>query len=176
MVYSGFLTLTHSHLYHFRHFPTMVGFCHGGNMLGNHHHRHPQQHHCHSSSGTSTIEIIEAVAGLLATSVIGILSIDCYQHQLSCLAWVTRETKRQRRRRRRGGWRSASWDIWSPTQMVNPDLVYVWQWWLIMVINDVVKKKENLWAPSAKAKPPPSRRMTPQASRPWNNDDADNED
>ena len=44
-----------------------------------------------------------------------------------------------------------------------------------MVINDVVKKKENLWAPSAKAKPPPSRRITPQASRPWNNDDADNE-
>ena len=45
-----------------------------------------------------------------------------------------------------------------------------------MVINDVLKKKENLWAPSAKAKPPPSRRITPQASRPWNNDDADNED
>ena len=45
-----------------------------------------------------------------------------------------------------------------------------------MVINDVVKKKENLWAPSAKAKPPPRRRITPQASRPWNNDDVHNED
>ena len=33
MVYGGFLTLTHSHLD--SHFPTMVGFCHGGNMLGN---------------------------------------------------------------------------------------------------------------------------------------------
>ena len=38
MVYGGFLSLTHSHLHHYWHFPTMVGFCHGGNMLDNHHH------------------------------------------------------------------------------------------------------------------------------------------
>ena len=36
MVLGGFLTLTHSHLHHCWHFPTIVGFCHGGNMLGNH--------------------------------------------------------------------------------------------------------------------------------------------
>ena len=36
MVYGGFLTLTYSHLHHYWHFPTMVGFCHGGNMLSNH--------------------------------------------------------------------------------------------------------------------------------------------
>ena len=36
MEYGGFLTLTYSHLHHHWHFPTMVGFCHGGNMLGNH--------------------------------------------------------------------------------------------------------------------------------------------
>ena len=36
MVYGGFLTLTYSHLHHYWHFSTMVGFCHGGNMLGNH--------------------------------------------------------------------------------------------------------------------------------------------
>ena len=35
-MYGGILTLTHSHLYHYWHIPTMVGFCHGGNMLGNH--------------------------------------------------------------------------------------------------------------------------------------------
>ena len=35
MVYGGFLTLTYSHLHHF---PTMVGFCHSGNMLGGNHH------------------------------------------------------------------------------------------------------------------------------------------
>ena len=40
MVYGEFLTLTYSHLHHYWHFPTMVGFCHGGNMLGNHHHHH----------------------------------------------------------------------------------------------------------------------------------------
>ena len=44
MVYGGFLTLTYSHLHHYWHFPTMVGFCHGGNMLGNHYHRHPHHH------------------------------------------------------------------------------------------------------------------------------------
>ena len=33
IMYGGILTLTH--LYHYWHIPTMVGFCHGGNMLGN---------------------------------------------------------------------------------------------------------------------------------------------
>ena len=32
-MYGGNLTLTHSHLYHYWHFPTMVGFCHGGNVI-----------------------------------------------------------------------------------------------------------------------------------------------
>ena len=36
--HEGFISL-YSHFYHYWHFPTMVGFCHGGNMLGNHHHR-----------------------------------------------------------------------------------------------------------------------------------------
>ena len=36
IMYGGILSLTHSHLYHYWHIPTMVGFCHGGNMLGNH--------------------------------------------------------------------------------------------------------------------------------------------
>ena len=36
MVYGGFLTLANSHLHHYWQYPTMVGFCHGGNMLGNH--------------------------------------------------------------------------------------------------------------------------------------------
>ena len=40
IMYGGILSLTHSHLYHYWHIPTMVGFCHGGNMLGNHHHHH----------------------------------------------------------------------------------------------------------------------------------------
>ena len=44
LVYGGFLTLTHSHLNHYWHFPTMVGFCHGGNMLENHHHHHHHHH------------------------------------------------------------------------------------------------------------------------------------
>ena len=35
-MYGGILSLTYSHLYHYWHFPTMVGFCHGGNVLGNH--------------------------------------------------------------------------------------------------------------------------------------------
>ena len=35
-MYGGILSLTFSHLYHYWHFPTMVGFCHGGNVLGNH--------------------------------------------------------------------------------------------------------------------------------------------
>ena len=26
-------------------FPTMVGFCHGGNVLGNHHHHHHHRRH-----------------------------------------------------------------------------------------------------------------------------------
>ena len=34
-MYGGILSLTYSHLYHYWHFPTMVGFCHGGNLLGN---------------------------------------------------------------------------------------------------------------------------------------------
>ena len=45
----GNLTMTHSHLYHYWHFPTMVGFCHGGNMPAshhNHHHHHSQVHDC----------------------------------------------------------------------------------------------------------------------------------
>ena len=37
-MYGGILSLTFSHLYHYWHFPTMVGFCHGGNVLGDHHH------------------------------------------------------------------------------------------------------------------------------------------
>ena len=36
MLYGGFLTLAHSHLHHYWQYPTMVGFCHGGNMLDNH--------------------------------------------------------------------------------------------------------------------------------------------
>ena len=32
----GNLTLTHSHLFHYWHFPTMVGICHGGNMPASH--------------------------------------------------------------------------------------------------------------------------------------------
>ena len=36
LVYGGFLTLTHPHLHYYWHFPTMVGFCHGGTMLGTH--------------------------------------------------------------------------------------------------------------------------------------------
>ena len=43
IMYGGNLTLTHSHLYHYWHFPTMVGFCHGGNMPASHHHHH--HHH-----------------------------------------------------------------------------------------------------------------------------------
>ena len=35
-MYGGILSLTYSYLYHYWHFPTMVGFCHGGNVLGNH--------------------------------------------------------------------------------------------------------------------------------------------
>ena len=32
-VMSHSVTLTHSYLYHYWHIPTMVGFCHGGNMI-----------------------------------------------------------------------------------------------------------------------------------------------
>ena len=45
MVYGGFLTLTYSHLHHYWHFPTMVEFCHGGNMLGNHNNHHNHRDH-----------------------------------------------------------------------------------------------------------------------------------
>ena len=38
-MYGGILSLTHSHLYHYWHIPTMVGFCHGENMMGNRHNR-----------------------------------------------------------------------------------------------------------------------------------------
>ena len=36
IMYGGILSLTHSHLYHYWHIPTMVGFCHGGNMPASH--------------------------------------------------------------------------------------------------------------------------------------------
>ena len=35
-MYGGILSLTFSHLYHYWHFHTMVGFCHGGNMPASH--------------------------------------------------------------------------------------------------------------------------------------------
>ena len=35
-MYGRIMSLTFSHLYHYLHFPTMVGFCLGGNVLGNH--------------------------------------------------------------------------------------------------------------------------------------------
>ena len=37
-MYGGILSLTYSYLFHYWHLPTMVGFCHGGNLLGNHDH------------------------------------------------------------------------------------------------------------------------------------------
>ena len=49
ILYGGILTLTHSQLYQYCHIPTMVGFCHGGNMPASHHfhHRHHFHHHHH---------------------------------------------------------------------------------------------------------------------------------
>ena len=51
IMYGGILTLTHSHLYHYWHFPTTVGFCHCGNMPASHGNRHPchcrHYHHHH---------------------------------------------------------------------------------------------------------------------------------
>ena len=47
----GICHLTDSHHYHHGQKPTRVGICHGGNMLGNHH--HPWRHHrrcCHHAS------------------------------------------------------------------------------------------------------------------------------
>ena len=36
IMYGGNWTLTHSHLYLYWHFPTMVGYCHGGNVPASH--------------------------------------------------------------------------------------------------------------------------------------------
>ena len=52
IMYGGNLTLTHSHHYHYWHFPTMVGLCHGGNMLASHYYHyyyapHWQSHTSH---------------------------------------------------------------------------------------------------------------------------------
>ena len=59
MVYGGNLTLTHSHLYHYWHFPTMVAFCHGGNMPASHHHHHHHHHHyCHIVTVSDPIMIL----------------------------------------------------------------------------------------------------------------------
>ena len=43
----GFCHLTDSHHYHHRQKPTMVGICHGGNLLGNHYHHCHHHHHPH---------------------------------------------------------------------------------------------------------------------------------
>ena len=43
----GICHLTDSHHNHHGQKPTMVGICHGGNMLGNHHHHHQHQYQHH---------------------------------------------------------------------------------------------------------------------------------
>ena len=83
MVYGGFLTLTYSHLHHYSHFPAIMGFCRGGNMLGNHYHhdhhhdhRHDHHHH-HQVEGQSlgvvphanTPELKEVIPGSQAAQV-----------------------------------------------------------------------------------------------------------
>ena len=40
IINGGILSLTDSHHHHHGQNPTMVGICHGGNVLGNHDHHH----------------------------------------------------------------------------------------------------------------------------------------
>ena len=78
-MYGGILSLTFSHLYHYWHFPTMVGFCHGGNVLGNHHHHHHYHHHGYLAQERTSAEPLESSE--ICSSLTSSLTLDSEEEE-----------------------------------------------------------------------------------------------